>query len=223
MDPYSVQLLVMNQISQWSTLFIEHIKMWLISLGIFILGLVVAEAVRALATALLRLLKFEDWCAQRGWTGYWQRFRADVSPTAALVQFLFWFTWLGFFMKALDRLDTIWLSWVGRMYFTFLPLTAAALAIAGAAALLARFLGRVVRTGFAGAGSLLAAALVQALTFALGGYYALLVLNVDAGLAQGLILIAFGTAALGLVAGWVKSPGRGLRPVVRVEEPGEVV
>ena len=222
MDPYSAQLLVMNQIGQWSSMFIEHIRMWLISLGIVILGLVVAEVVRFLATTLLRLLKFDAWSARRGWFKIWQRFRADLSPMAALVGFLFWFIWLCFFMKALDRLDTVWLSWVGHMFFTYLPLTLEALLIAGVAGIVAGFLGYVMRTGFSGWGALLAAALAQALTFSLGGFYILLVLGVDAGLAQGLILIVFGATALGIMAGWVIRPGRGLRPVIRVEDTEEV-
>jgi hypothetical protein len=223
MDPYSAQLLVMNQIGQWSTMFIEHVKMWLVSLGIVILGLVVAEIVRYLVTTLLRLVKFDSRCARRGWTRSWQRFRADLSPTSAVVQFLFWFTWITFFMQALDRLDTVWLAWLGRIYFAYLPLLAEALLISGAAVCLAAFLGRVLRTGFSGhgAGALLAAALVQALLIALGGYYALIVLGVEAGLAQGLILIVFGASALGMVAGWVIHPGRFLRPVIRVEDTEE--
>lgn len=221
MDPYSAQLLVMNQIGQWSAQFIGHVKMWLISLGLILLGLVVAEVVRYLATTLLRLVKFDAFSGSRGWTKFWQRFRADVSPTSAIVQFLFWFTWLAFFMKALDRLDTEWLAWIGRMYFTFLPLTVAALLIAGAAVTLAGFLGHALRTGFGGPGALLAAALVQALTYSLGGYYVLSVLGIEAALAQGLTLIVFGAVTLGIVAGWVIHPGRGLRPVLRVEDPEE--
>jgi hypothetical protein len=222
MDPYSAQLLVMNQIGQWSAMFIDHVKMWLISLGIFILGLVAAEVFRSLATTLLRLIKFDAFCARRGWTAVWRRFRADVGPASALVQFIFWFTWLSFFMRALDRLDTAWLAWIGHVYFTYLPLVAAVLLIALAAGALAGFLGRTLRLVSGAPGMLPAAALVQVLIYVVGGYYALTMLGVEASLATGLTLIVFGAAALGVVAGWVIRPGRFLRPVIRVEEHEEV-
>jgi hypothetical protein len=221
MDPYTTQLLVLNQVSQWSHGFVDQLKSWLISLALVIAGLVVAEVAKFLAAVLLRLVRLDAWGGRIGLLRGLRFFRSDVAPTVAAGHLVFWLTWLTFFMKALERLDIGWLAWAGQMYFAYLPLSLEALLIMAACAWLARGLGAWLRYMLDGSAAFLAPPLLQALVVCLGAFYALEVLGVDHALAQPLVLILFGASALGLSVGWAIQPHRFSRPVIRVEDGRE--
>jgi len=221
MDPVSTQMVVMNQIGQWSSAFMEHVRSALLALVIFILGLLAAEVARFAGAALLRILRWDAFCERTGAAAALHKVRPDVTPSTAAGGVLFWFTLFSFFMQALKRLDIAWLSNFGRVYFDFLPAFFQTLGILLVAWVLALWLARLILLVVEHPAGFLGAGLVQALVLSLGLYSGLVTLGVQRELAQPLILILLAAAVFGVALAWALNRNALFRPVVRVRDDSE--
>ncbi len=222
MDPQLSKIFLSNQIGQFSSALLDQVRSALYAVAIFILGLFVSEFIKYLSTSLLKALRWDAFCARIGCARILERLWPGTSPSAAVGLSLFWFTWVTFLMKALEKLDLAWLSAAGRMYFTYLPavLTAAGQALVyGLAAWAA---GKVLRALVAQPAALLMAGLLQALVLNLGLYAVLLTLGVDRLLAQPAALILLAGSVLALALAWALRREDRLRPVIRVPDGEEV-
>lgn len=222
MDPYSTQMLMMNQIQHLSSGFVEHIRSVLFALSLVILGLIVAEIVKYLAVAILRLLRWDRFSRWIGLSRLVAKVRGDVSSATATGETIFWLVLLSFFMKALIISDIHALAGLGQVYFDLLPAVFSAAGVMLAAWAIAVWLGALILLLVEQQTALLAAGLIRALTLSLGLYFALLQLGVEDRLAQLLILILFGGAVLAGALAWSHNRGAGYREVVRVAETQEV-
>lgn len=220
MDPYSVQMMLMNQVGRLSELFVDQVRSILFALALFILGLMVSEIIKYLSLGLLRLLRWDALARRLGWAAVLQKYRADVSPSEAVSELFFWVALLSFLMKSLQRLDVLWLSRLGDQYFSLLPGLFGAAALLLGAWILARWLGRFVHMAVAHPTALLAGGLAQAVVFTLGLYFALLAVGLDPNLVQPMVLIILGGTVFGLAWGWAHHREKLFRTVVRVQ-PGE--
>ncbi len=221
MDPYSTQMLMMNQIQHLSSGFIEHIRSVLFALSLVILGLIVAEIVKYLAVALLRLLRWDRFSRWIGLSRVLARVRGDVSPATATGEAVFWLVLLSFSMKALIISDIHVLMGWGQIYFDLLPAVGNAAVILLAARVLSVWLGALILLLVEQQTTFLAAGLTRALVLCLGVYFALLQLGVESNLAQPLILILFGGAALAGALAWSRDRAGLYREVIRVGESRE--
>lgn len=216
MDPYSTQMLMINQMQQISGVFVEHIRSILFALAFVVLGLICAEIAKYASRLLLRWLRWEPLSAWMGLTSLLAKHRPDLTPIAAAAGAVFWFTFASFVMKALVISDLAPLLAWGQAYFDFLP-------AAGLAAVwlllgwwLAGLLGRLFLSLQEQTLTLLASGLVRVLVLGVCGYYALRALGLDQDFIRPLVLIVCAGAVLGLVWQGAKQPV--YREIIRVKE-----
>ncbi|MEW6516596.1 MAG: hypothetical protein AB1439_06835 [candidate division FCPU426 bacterium] len=215
MDPYSTQLLMMNQIQQLSGTFVDHIRSILFALAFIVLGLICAEVAKYLSQLLLRWLRWERLSARLGLTALLQRYRADWAPVAAAAEAVFWFTFLTFGMKALIISGLPLLAAWGQIYFDLLPAAGKAAVVLLAGWWLAGLLGRMVLRLSEHARAVLVSELMRILILGTSGYYALLTLGVDADFVRPLVLIVCAGAVL--AQAWPGARSSAYRETVRVK------
>jgi hypothetical protein len=219
MDPYSAQMLMMQQIGQLSGTVVEHVRSVLMALSWVILGLVVAEAVKFLALVLLRWSRWDRLCSAVGWTQVLHKIRPDLTPVAATSRFLFWFSFFSFFMKALEKVGFSSIDWLGKAYFDLLPSVIQAAAILLTAGLLALVSSRIMRLAAQPPLAALGASLIRVFILTLGLQAALMTLGFEKGLVQPLVLVFLAGWVLALVLSWAQNKGIPIyREVIRVNE-----
>lgn len=221
MDPYSTQMMIMNQIGQLSGVFIEHVRSLLFALAIIIAGLIVSEIVKYAGVALLRVLQWDRFCAWIGLTRWMNKIRADVSPSHAAGTVLFWFLMVTFFMKALERTDLAWFSRMGGAYFEILPQAVNALLIMVAALVAANWLGRLILLSVEHTSAFPAAGMVRAMVMVFGLHGGLLALGLERSLVQPVALIMLSGTVLAVVLTAVRQPGKAGRRIIRVKLSGK--
>jgi small-conductance mechanosensitive channel len=214
MDPYSTQLLMLNQVQQLSGAFVEHIRSILFALAFIVLGLVCAEVAKYLSRLLLRWLRWEPLSARMGLTSLLGKYRPDVTPVTAAAEAVFWFTLLCFGMQALVISDFAPLLAWGQAYFDFLPSAGQAVVALLVGWWLAGVLGRLVLRLREHALTLLVSGLVRVLVLGVCGYYALSALGLDQDFIRPLVLIACAGAVLALA--WPGSKRPVYREIIRV-------
>ena len=221
MDPYSTQMVIMNQIGNLSELFIDQIRSLLVATAFFILGLIVAEVTKYVATGLFKVLRWDAWCERSGWGAVLARFRPGVSPSGAVGIGVFWVVLLSFLMFAFQRTEIGSLVALGRAYFEALPGVGEALAILILAGLIARGLGALLGQWPRRAAAPLLAGFGQSLVGAVAVAAALPRLGVAPGLANPMALILLAGAVLALVLAWTFRGEREFRARIRVPESHE--
>jgi hypothetical protein len=221
MDSYSAHFAWLSQIGQFSGTFVEQLRSILFGLAIFILGLVVSEVVRYISTAILSVLQWDAFCRRTGLADLLRKVRPKLTPSAAAGEILWWVSLATFTLKAAERLDLPWISWLGHAYFQVLPMALQAGLILLAAGLAARWLASGILLLTAHPAALLAAGLMQITILALGLYSALQVLGWEKDLILPLTLILFAGAVLAVGLAWALHRGRWLRPVIRIHDSEE--
>jgi hypothetical protein len=218
MDPYSTQMLVLNQLGHLSSSFIEHIRSILFALSLLVLGLIVAEVVKYLSAFLLRLFRWDLFSHWIGLTRVLGKVRADVKSSTATSEAIFWLILLSFFMKALILSDINSLSWIGLVYFDNLGTVFQATGILLVFLVLSRWLAQCILLLVENEAALLAASMTRVLVLALGLFSALQTLRVDRSVALPMVLILLGGAILALALHWAFSRKQQYRQIIRIEE-----
>lgn len=221
MDPYSTQMMIMNQIGQLSGVFIEHVRSVLFALAILIVGLIVSEIAKYAGIALLRVLQWDRFCAWIGLTRLMNKVRADVSPSHAAGTVLFWFLMLTFFMKALERTDLAWFSRLGDAYFEMLPKAFHALLIMAVALVVANWLARLLLLSVGHTSAFLAASMTRTMVIFFGLHSGLLALGWERSLVQPVVLIMLSGTVLAIALTAVRQPGKVNRRIIRVPASGK--
>lgn len=223
MDPYSTQLLMMNQIRQISGTFIEHIRSILFALLLIILGLIVSEIIKYLSGILLRLIRWDRFCLWIGLGQIFKKVRPDLTSTRITSEMLFWFTMLSFFMKSLMITDISWCIWLSRAYFDFLPTAFSAAVVIIITLTLSHWLAQMVFIVVENSIAVLASAIIRTIVLALGLNICLLKFGIEANLAYAVVLILFAGIVLAISLSWALNRGQTWREVIRVSEGEENV
>lgn len=211
----------MNQIEHFSGVFIAHVPSVLLALLIMMVGLIVSEIAKHIVVALLRVLQWDRFCAWIGLTRLMNKIRADVSPLHATGTVIFWFLVATFFMKALERTNLAWISWLGGVYFEILPKAVNALVIIAVALVVANWLARLILLSVEHTSALPTASMVRALVMFFGLHSGLLALGWERSLVQPVMLIMLGGTVLAIVLTAVWQPGKPGRRVIRVKAFGK--
>jgi len=213
--------MILNQIGQWSSTLLDHLRSALIAVGILILGLMAAEVIRYLGILLLHALRWDEWCERAGVAAVLRKFRADTSPSAWTSSAFFWIVLISFFMKALTQLNIAWLAGLGRSYFGMLPAVCKAALILLLAGWAARGVARLVLAVVDHPSAFLTAGLIQAVVLNLALYASLVTLGVERALAQPVALITLAAAAFGVALAWALNRLSLFKSVVSVHETEE--
>jgi len=221
MDPYSTQMLMLNQLGHLSSTFIDHIRSILFALSLLVLGLIVAEIAKYISTAILRGLRWDRLSDWMGLTRILGKVRADVSPSSLTGEVLFWVILLSFFMKSLILTEINTLSWIGRSYFDNCGSVWQAILLMLVTWMISQWLGRLVLLIVENVAAFLAAGITRILILSVGTYAALLTLGLDRNLVLPLIMILFAGALLALVLPGAWKQGQGYRRIVRINESKE--
>lgn len=102
---------------------------FLAMLVVLLVGVLVAYAVRALMTLLLKLLGFDRFCDRHGVSGALQTAGIGLGPTAVTGRFAFWLVMVLFLVLSLAALNIAPMNDLVTKLFVFLPQLLAALVI----------------------------------------------------------------------------------------------
>ncbi|MCD4813333.1 hypothetical protein K8S19_06530 [bacterium] len=218
MDPYSTQMLMMNQFNHITSVFVEHVGDLLVASVVIVVGLFVAEITKHLGGAILGLIRWNVFCNWLGITRIWNKFRADVVPAKATGEVLWWLVFVSFVMKALIITELASVAWIGRTYFEFLPLCFRGVFVLAAAYALAQGAARLIAFVVEKPGAVFAAGLVRILILSCGVYSTLLTLGWDQKFVLPAVLVLLGSAALTLALQWSLGKDRVGRQIIRVND-----
>jgi hypothetical protein len=200
------------------------LKDYLIALLLVLGGLVAGEIVKYLGTLLLKLARWDRFCERIGAARLLHKFNPGWSATVVAGQVLFWFIFLGFFMKALVVTGLPGVSDVGDAYFHWLPQALGGVLILLAAFWLAAGLGRLALLIFPEPWSGLAAGLLPLVAADLGLFEALQAFGFDRSLVLPIALIVLAGVVLAVALAWGFRRdliSQELRPRIRVPETEE--
>ncbi|MBN1594777.1 hypothetical protein JW933_02515 [candidate division FCPU426 bacterium] len=222
MDPYSTQMLMLNQLGHLSSSFIEYVRSVLFALVWLVVGLIVAEVSKHILAALLRVVRWDAMSSRLGLTRALGKIRTEVKPSQSVGEIAFWLILFSFFMKSLIISNINFLTGLGRAYFDNIGGIFQSLFVLLISLLLAQWIARLVCVLVEGAGALLAAGMGRALVVSLGIYASLHLLGWEKELLLPLVIVLFSGAQLALALNWAFKSGKTYRQVIRIEECEEV-
>ncbi|MCK5243227.1 hypothetical protein KAR34_12335 [bacterium] len=218
MDPYSTQMLMLNQLGQLGNSFVEHIRSVLIALVLIVVGLIVAEIAKHISVVLLRVFRWNRFSVWTGLTQIMQKVRADVNSAVLIGEFLFWLIFISFLMKAFIVTGINSVSGLGRVYFDHIGSVFQAALILALAGIISQWLAKAILLIVDHAAAWYASAIGRTLVLTLGAYTAILGLGVDRDLVLFMGLILFAGVMLALALQWNRNVGSVYQHVVRVED-----
>jgi hypothetical protein len=183
-----------------------------------VVGLIVAEIVKHISSALLRLLRWNRFSAWIGLTRMLQKIRADVNSAVLVGELLFWLVLISFVMKACQVTGINSIVWLGRTYFDHVGNIFQAVFVLAVAGLLSRWVSKGIVLIVDHASAWYVAALGRTVVLILGVYAALLGVGLDRNFVLPLGLILFAGVLLALALQWQRSTGVGYQQVIRVED-----
>ncbi len=220
MDPFTAQMVLMNQLGQFSSIFLEQIRALLLGLAIIISGLLVAALCEYLAMFLFRIVRWEKFMQWAGLTKIIHKARPDLSTTVLSSQVVFWLILVSFFMMALEKMKLGFLSDLGMIYFDHIGQVLLALIILAITLLLKSVFSQLTLLLTEHESAPLAAGLSAAVIWSLGVYLALITLAFNRELSIAVsVLVMIGQ--MGMAALRWMSPGRAYDTMVRVREQEE--
>jgi len=193
--------------------FAHYLPRLIVMLILAILGWLIAYVVKIVLRSFLRLIKFNRLSENAGASQLLTK-AALPSATEMLSRFVFWLTWLGFFLLGVNVLGILGLQEQITRFFLFLPHLFVSVLIL--------FFG-MVAAGFASRATLLAAVNANVpspglLSLAVRSIIMVFVLSVvfeELGLAEQTMLLAFGIAFGALMLGLAIAFGIGGRDLAR--------
>ncbi len=220
MDPVTAQMVLMNQLGQFSNMFLDQIRALLLGLAILIAGLLAAALSEYLALFLFRLVRWEKLAQWAAVERVIRKARPDLTASVLSAQVVFWLVLGSFFMKALEKMNLGFFSELGTVYFDHVGQVLAALMILAVTLLVKRALSQLALLLTDHEGAPLAAGLTAAVTLSLGLYLALITMAFSRELSIALsVLVMIGQ--MGLTALHWNSSGRSYYTVVRVPDQEE--
>lgn len=218
MDPYTAQMMIMNQIGQLSGNLVTHIRSLLLALAWVIAGLLVAAIVEYCWTVIARLLRFEKLSRWIGLSKIIHKARPDWSPTILTGQVFFWIILVSFFMQALEKSELIWISDLGTLYYDYLPNGLNALLILIMTVIAAKSFHFIIKLVIDNKTSFLFAGLAAALIFSLGTHGVLITLEFDRYLSIILSALFMAGNIIAITLLWIKRYNQDYFEVIRVPE-----
>ena len=193
--------------------FAHYLPRLIVMLIFAIVGWLIAYVVKVILRSILRLIKFDRLSEKAGASQLLTK-AALPSATEMLSRFVFWVTWLGFFLLGVNVLGILGLQEQIARFFLFLPHLFVSVLIL--------FFG-MLAAGFAARAALLAAVNANVpsprlLSLAVRSIIMVFVLSVvfeELGLAEQTMLVAFGIAFGALMLGLAIAFGMGGRDLAR--------
>ena len=193
--------------------FAHYLPRLIVMLILAIMGWLIAYVVKVILRSILRLIKFDRLSENAGASQLLTK-AALPSATEMLSRFVFWVTWLGFFLLGVNVLGILGLQEQIARFFLFLPHLFVSVLIL--------FFG-MLAAGFAARAALLAAVNANVpsprlLSLAVRSIILVFVLSIvfeELGLAEQTMLVAFGIAFGALMLGLAIAFGIGGRDLAR--------
>ena len=173
--------------------FLSYIPQLIGAIIILIIGYLVARAIQALTTRVLRGVGFEDLMERGGVKQFFERAQTSQTPTSILGLVVFWFIFIIFITMAANALGVPQISGFLNQLLAYIPSIFAAVLILFLAALGANFVAGIVR-GATGSGLLGSIAQYAILVYA--AFAALTQLGIAVTLTAPTFLILLGAVAL---------------------------
>jgi hypothetical protein len=193
--------------------FAHYLPRLIVMLILAVVGWLIAYVVKVILRSILRLIKFDRLSENAGASQLLTK-AALPSATEMLSRFVFWVTWLGFFLLGVNVLGILGLQEQIARFFLFLPHLFVSVLIL--------FFG-MLAAGFAARAALLAAVNANVpsprlLSLAVRSIIMVFVLSIvfeELGLAEQTMLVAFGIAFGALMLGLAIAFGIGGRDLAR--------
>jgi hypothetical protein len=193
--------------------FAHYLPRLIVMLILAVVGWLIAYVVKVILRSILRLIKFDRLSENAGASQLLSK-AALPSATEMLSRFVFWVTWLGFFLLGVNVLGILGLQEQIARFFLFLPHLFVSVLIL--------FFG-MLAAGFAARAALLAAVNANVpsprlLSLAVRSIIMVFVLSIvfeELGLAEQTMLVAFGIAFGALMLGLAIAFGIGGRDLAR--------
>jgi len=188
--------------------FLSYIPQLIGAIVILIIGYIVARALEALVTRILRGIGFENWMERGGVKQFFDRAQTGHTPSSILGILVFWFVFIIAITMAADALGMRQISGFLNQLIAFIPSIFVAVLILFLATLLANFVSRIVRGA---TGSNILASVTQYAIIVYAVFAALTQLGIAVELTAPTFLILLGAIALALAIAF----GLGGREVAR--------
>jgi small-conductance mechanosensitive channel len=173
--------------------FLEYIPQLIGAIVILLVGYLIARALQALVSRVLRAVGFDNWMERGGIKQFFDRAQTRETPATVLGRLVFWFVFIIAITMAADALGIRQVSEVLAQLIAYIPSIIAAILILVLAALLANFLAGVVR-GATGSDLLANTARYAIIVYAV--FAALTQLGIAVQLTAPTFLIILGAVAL---------------------------
>ena len=125
--------------------FLSYIPQLIGAIVILVIGFLVARALQAVVSRLLRSIGFNQWMERGGIKQFFDQAQTRETPASVLGKLVFWFVFIIALVMAADALGIPQVSAVLAQLVAYIPRVIAAILILILAALLANFLSSVVR------------------------------------------------------------------------------
>src|SRR5918995_2162135 len=174
--------------------FLEYIPQLIGAIVILLVGYLIARALQAQVSRVLRAVGFDNWMERGGIKQFFDRAQTRETPATVLGRLVFWFVFIIAITMAADALGIRQVSEVLGQLIAYIPSVIAAILILVLAALLANFLAGVVR-GATGSDLLANIARYAIIVYAV--FAAITELGIAVQLTAPTFLIILGALALG--------------------------
>ena len=193
--------------------FAHYLPRLIVMLILAIVGWLIAYVVKVVLRSILRLIKFDRLSENAGASQLLTK-AALPSATEMLSRFIFWVTWLGFFLLGVNVLGILGLQEQIARFFLFLPHLFVSVLILFFGMLAAGFVARAALLGAVNAN----VPSPRLLSLAVRSIIMVFVLSIvfeELGLAEQTMLVAFGIAFGALMLGLAIAFGIGGRDLAR--------
>ncbi|HEV8192013.1 MAG TPA: hypothetical protein VGP82_11095 [Ktedonobacterales bacterium] len=184
------------------------------ALIILLVGWIVARVVSAVVVRILRAIHFDQLMERAGLTAVLARGGVRMDPAGLLAGIVFWFVFLIFVLAAAKALGVEAITAIVTSVVLFLPNLLVALLILIVGALLARFVGDLVRSSMDGAGIQGGGIIASVARYAILAFAAILALG-QLGIGAGIIQTLFASVMFGLALALALAFGLGGRETAR--------
>lgn len=218
MDPYTAQMMIMNQIGELSSALASHISSLLMALGLIVTGLLAG----AVAEYIWKWISnFSWWEKFSQWTGLSKvvhKIRPDISTSVLGGQILFWIIFISFFMKGMEKSGLLWVSDFGLLYFEYLPNAVTAVFILILTLLGDRVFRWAVTLVIDNHASYLLGGISASLIVSLGVYGILITIGFDRYLSIVLSTLLMAAHIIAAILLWLKGYEQGYFKTIRISE-----
>ncbi len=181
---------------------------------IIVVGLLLGWGIKSLLRVVLRATRFDRFGHRIGFADALKKAGLRMTPTEAVVAFVYWVLMFSVFMLALHALQVRALDKLISDFFVFLPKLVAALVVLFAGHLVSLFLARTVLLAAVNAGIQFARLLALGVQLLVLFFFVAMALA-QLGIASGIVVATFSILLGGVVLAFALAFGLGARDLAR--------